>query len=302
MTRLTLPAILYLLLLVNAGPGQTQADTKSLPPNALNLLKTSKDSDELERTALALIHSQDKSNIGEVVGFLKEQEFRNRLDAESALFAVTSRIWKVLAALGKLPPEQAQEALLGLAADKGFMSEHVRQAGLIEALGGIKKPSDEVMRFFQSQLPRNHIWVATALTKSQAPEACQLLLKMFGSPDYPAAEKRSWLMYALLYERYEPAIVGIYEGLLKLDIKDAELRDRIVATLFDYRPFDWYGPNAGQRPRPPLLKDAATPSLVHLRKLTDLAENFQVTQQSKQAVARARMEIDETLRVRQKKP
>ncbi len=265
------------------------------------ILQSSSDREELMKTALALCQSGDPKDLQTVLGFLKDPAFLNRLDSrDDYSYALAHlRVRKILDAIGKLPGDKAEAALLEVGASKAFMDHHWRVEFLVVATGHIRNPSPKLLDFLDDQVKSTRVQAFTlvsVLAAMRSPAACQRIERGLSTPGKPL-DGSVFNMEVIKY-RNDPAIVSMYNRLLAKKIEDARLRDAIVQSLFDFRPTDWFPPAV----RPPKLhsrREASTEVLRELLVVADQSLHLDIPENTKGGVRKARAEIEAILKFRQ---
>lgn len=275
---------------------------------ALTILQSSKDRPYLEKVALFLVHSKDPTALDKLAPFLRDPKFLSRLDADEDYDSTSRtgpRISTIISAIGKLDVTKAQDILLQLIADKKFIAQHERLRAVILACGSIRKPSTKLLTFLDSMADdtdsSNYHLAIRSLIYTRSPEASKLVEKRFLSPDYSASAKIAWLNMVMVFVRDDPVILALYERLLRADVKDADVRQMLVLTLFDFQPHQWLGLLYNKNFVPPPRQDAPTEVLQKLRELADVALKLDIPAATKTAVEKARKDIDDILAKREKK-
>ncbi len=275
---------------------------------ALAILRTSKDRPYLEKTALFLVNSKDPGALDKLTAILRDPKFLARLDSEEDYDSSSlhgPRIPGIVYAIGKLDTPKAQEILLQLIADKEFMAKGKRFRAVIIACGSIRKPSSKLLAFLDAKAGDTesdyYFRAVASLITTRSSEASKLVEKRFLSPDYSASAKIVWLSHVMLFVRDDPAILSLYERLLRADIKDDDVRQMLVWTLFDFQPYKWIGGHHPKDMVPPPRQDAPTEVLQKLRELADVSLKLDIPAETKAIVEKSRKEIDDILAKRGKK-
>jgi hypothetical protein len=283
-----------------------QADKLIDSAKALAVLKRSKDKEELATTARALIRGQDPKAIDQLLLQLADPDFLGRLDSEEDYKFASSklRIRSLLECLAKLPTPRGEEAILKLAADPTFSKRPERVDGLIRSSAYVEKASGKLVEYLLAQTNNPYSSVHSvffALTAIRSEEACKAMEKVLRSSEHSLGRRQDLVLYHLVHDRYEPNMVAMSGRLLAAGLKDKELLDLIVATIFEYRADEWFGADTTQFPPPSKLKNASTEVLHTLAKLADQALKLDVTEKTKEGVRKGQKEIQEVLATRLKK-
>lgn len=271
------------------------------------ILQKSRQPEELESTAIALCRSADSKALDVVAAKLLDPDFLARIDPKGDYesFETQRRTTAVVKALGRAGTAKADELLLQLIDNKPFVSNHYRLDGIIDAAGFIKHPSKRLLEFVSSKAYPGSAFTGTAIStfaRIGLFSTHSEIEKRLTSLDYDIVYKLSWLSNDLLPLRNEPPIVKLYGRLLTIDLKDPRLRNRVVQTLFDYRPREWYGQvDEGNDPKPPPRKEASTDVLQDLLKISEHALKLDITKDTRQSVEMAKKEIAGILTLREQK-
>jgi HEAT repeat protein len=276
---------------------------------ALEVLRRTQDPQGLEKAALAVARSKPPEALPRLVNYLLDPVFLCRMDAErdyKKYYGFQRSIQRVLKAIGEQDTAEADKALMRLANDENFMAVGEREASIIRAAGEIRHPSRRLLAFLdQKATPEEWTkYIAIeALARMRSPDACALIEKRLALPDYEAQTKVCWFIDGLLPVRDSPAIVGLYRRVLEKGVTDEKLRNRIVQSLFDYRPRDWaegrIACGGDPQPGPPPRKEASTDALQELLKIADIALNLDLWKETREGVVRERGEIQDRLRRRE---
>ncbi len=281
---------------------------------AISVFERSRDRNLLESTALDLCASKDPKALEVLTKWLLDPVFVARMDNEEEYkyYRHRLRIKRVLLAIGKKGTAEAESALLRLGEDREFTRHVARMDGLIVACGWIKKPSAKLLEFLDSRITKQGTYtsiVIDALAQMHTPESCALLEKWFHSADYVGPSRPGWFTETILEYRNDPNIVAFYRRLLSVEIRDERLRNRMIQSLYDYRPLDWYGRvgyshmlrRGSTAPKPPPRKDASTEVLRELLEIAELTKKLDLSPETREGVQKAVKEINEILAERAKK-
>jgi len=268
---------------------------------SLGVLKESSNRDDLLRAGLTVIGSKDQSAISELVKLLKDSGFLARIDSEKDYLDSKARAVYLVRKIAVLPATQGEEALLDLEKDKVFTDNEYRLSEIIDASALVDKPSGKVVEMLRRRADSsaNTIMAVRSLCRIHTSEACDALQKLVLDPKLDSFGKEAWFTHFLIFVRYDPAVVKLYQSLTDSKIARAELREAIVASLFDYRPEVWY--RDLERPKVPQFMDASTDVLKVLLQITESAGKLELEPRTKTAVLKARKEIEVLLKERQKK-
>lgn len=294
------------MAIVAASPAEKEKPLEL--KEAVAIMEKSKDQDQLLKAALALAQSKDPKALDSLVEFLKQPAFLLRLDSKDDYdFRYSKlRIEKVLAAIAKIGTQKAEEALIVLGKDQGFFKGpgwDKRMRLLVNSTSEIRNPSEKLLDFLDS-LDKfdDSLWnsIVKALARMRSSEASKRVVKRFSSREFDVGDKLGFCL-VMLTLRDDPTILPVFRKLLSSEIKEEELRERIVLTLFDYRPRDWFSPSSVNPPKPPPREQASAEVLKELLELAELALKFGVSDDAKQSVQKAQKEIKEILDKRKEK-
>jgi hypothetical protein len=265
-------------------------------PTAVRVLESAKEAYQLEHTAISLVQAKDPGALDRLVPFLRNSKLLERLDGDR----YPRRLSRIVLAVGKLGTPKAEEVLLELARDKTFTEDANRIDSVIDAGGWVPKPSAKLLQFLdEKSTPKSGYQnrVVAALVRIRTPESLAMVEKRMLSQAYESSSKQGWLASYLVYGRNDLAIVAIYRQLLKADL-DEELRSLVVLTLFADSPQAW---SPFQRTPLPKWKDAPTEVLREVLELADVSVKLNVPADTKEAVRKARKEIEAILAERKQK-
>lgn len=304
------PSICWLVILF-LGWGTLVSMAKRAPPEpegpplsiktsaeALAILRSSKNPLELKNVAIWLCQSNAPGALDQIAALLLDPDFLKRLDSEFNYGRLRSNM--VLEAIGKVSTTKAEEVLLNLTQDKIFIEESKRVDGLIDACGWLRSPSPKVFAFLDSSLgSQSPVLVVRALARISSPESCALLEKRIVSVEGTVSDESSWgwFTHFLVPVRNKPAVVDLYKRVLSAKIQDAMCRNRIVQSLFDYRPDDWYSEEE-VFPKPHPREEASPEVLKQLLESAGLALKLDISKETREGVLKAQKEIQEILQKR----
>lgn len=298
-----------ILGLAVSGCAQTPPDSVVSAKDQLKsregLLEGCKDADELAALTISLCESSDGRDHALLVRCLTTPAFLKRLDGPGdyeSLSAHKLRVWKVLSAVGKMQGKSAEETILKLGANKHFMGDFRRCDALMEACSEIRKPTSKLLDFLEAQAreEKTSIPLTRVLVQMRDSEASKRVHRWLSAPECRNTEKMATFIYCVEL-RNDPAIVSLYAAVLNGQALHMMMRSKIVETLFDYRPIEWYGPRTPENPeipRPPLRGRASTEVLDQLLEIAQKVLQSEMTEEAKQAVLTARKEIEEILAFR----
>ncbi len=309
---MTQPCLAATLLIgVISGLAQVDAPRQVSPrafDQAVAILERSRDGGELERAAIGLCKSNHAKAIEVLTDWLLKPHVWQRLDREEHYkyyHGCALRVNRILWAIGDVGTPQAEAAILKLAGDKAFTAERDRVGGLIESAGGIREPSQKLLAFLDSHAtPRGGLTgtVIHALARMRSANACKLIEKRFLSADYDVASKAGWCELDLMLCRDDAAIVALYRRMIALNVKEGELRNALVQSLFSYNPL-WFGvwESIEPPPKPPKWSDTKTEVLRELVEIAELTKDQDLTPVTREGVQEAVKEINAILAEREKK-
>ena len=236
------------------------------------VLSSSKDPLELLRVSLALARSARSDDLRALQAWLTREEFLDRLDS-AAEYAEAGRgrlrIKAVIDALAASRVPAAGELLLVLTVSPAYNAVLVRTDLLITACAGIRPPPAGLIKFWDDHCkPLDGFTPLTinALVANGTPPAIELLERKFADPGHGDDVKRDWMHEAILPHRNDVELLRGCRRLLARGLP-ATLRPELVATLFEYRPDEWYPEHGVKRPPP---RDALPADTRHL--LREIAE------------------------------
>jgi len=257
----------------------------------------------LLNAAISLCQTEDTKNLGSVVEFLRASDFLRRLDSKDDYdYQPQLRIERILIEIGKLSGAKAENVLLSLGENEVIMAHPRRRDAIVMATGKIRHPSKKLFDFLDAQAKTKSVQVYTvvaALGTMRSPKALQRIEEWFHTSELHTSSKIGWFTQELIQHRNDPAIVALYERLLKGRIEDRALRSVVVQSLFDYRPREWYEPSHIAPPRPPFRREASTEVLQQLLVIADQSVQLDISEDTKEGVRKARTEVEAILKFRQ---
>jgi hypothetical protein len=288
------------------APGSATLSNEETTGVLSRALSANKKASDLELLAIAACKSRNGRDVDELTRLLLDAKFLANLEEEGDDPRVPpekipwpgARLGGILRSLARNHPAKAEKAFLGLGKDKRFMGENTRVEALMRACGEFKDPSKEVLDFLESQAaPRtwqNNI-VDGILAKMGSAGALERIRKRMAVPQLNVG--RDVFQDILIEQRDRWEVIGLYRGVIEDGLKDAETRNMVVQTLFDYRP-GWYGVRCGPEvrwPKPPDRRGASSEILGELVKIADLTAKLDLTDETRQSVAKGRKEIEEII-------
>jgi hypothetical protein len=189
----------------------------------------------------------------------------------------------------------AQRAFRALTTSKTFLADDERVIALIKAGVNVRPAPRELVRFWDRYSQPDDGFTPTtigALVDNGSEPALRLLEQKLADPRHGADDKLGWMRTDMLRHRNDLPLLQASERLLKGRLP-SRLRPALVEVLFDFRPGEWFKPDAGVSPPP--LSAAPAPARAQLRKLGNLAlRNVALNAGQKAAVERRLSELDGT--------
>ena len=229
--------------------------------------------------ALALAGSPSAEDHAELLARLESPAFLAQLDDETAYRGRPERLRlrRVLDALARNPAGSAQNVLVALTGSRAFLEEDARIDLLIKASATIVPPPDKVVRFWDAHWRPDDGFsnlTAAAVVQNGHEAAISLLEKKMANPQFEPDEKIHWMHGPMLSHRLDLPLLEGCKRMLETGLPD-DLNGKLVETLFDYRPQEWYLPSVPYTP--PALETAEKAALVELRGIARMAlEKFRL--------------------------
>ena len=274
------------------------------PADALAALEDSDDPDELVAAAQAVCDSLDYDAIDRLIGMVNLPSLQDRLDSRRDYRTRSIQklhVTQVLLAVARLPDGLAEPYLGACARDPCFMRRPQRVRALIYAAGELHHPSPWLLRFLDEQgaAGGGESAVVRTLARLATDESCALIEKRLLATDRGSYAKADWLSQYLAPVRDRPAVVALYRRLMAADIDDDRVRDALVRSLFDDRPRTDYDYSPSEEVELPRWRSLPTPVLRELLHAADDADKLDASAEAKQAVAKAREEMEAVLAERE---
>ncbi|PYS34084.1 MAG: hypothetical protein DMG14_30300 [Acidobacteria bacterium] len=234
--------------------------TRTTVEENLNVLRSSRDRNSLERAAVALANMADPAAVLQLGEFLRRSEFLARLDNVRSSDAKTLHLREVMAALAAHPIAAVGELCLTLSKDKNFLDDEDRMDSLLETLAAVKPMTEEAAEFFsRTNVDGYFAFNAPLLVKNGSPRALELFESMVRDRSVDVNRRIDSIHRVVLPYRTSLPVVNSAERLLSADLEDS-VAAGLVETIFDYKPKQWFGP-AVRSPRPPEWQSASPEAL-----------------------------------------
>lgn len=294
--------LLALLLSVSGwsqtAPKRSLEKTESLmPADHLRILQTSADRKELQTSAVALARSPLSADHEQLLGFLRAEEFLARLDAAADYQTATSRrlrLSRVMEAVSTNSAPSARRLIAVLAQDRLWLQNDERIEVLLEASARLRPPPPEVVAFWDKYSQPDDGFTPitiTVLVDNGTEPALRLLEKKMASAAHEDGDKIAWMHSRIMPHRNDLPLLESCERMLKESLPE-KLRPHLVASLFDYKPGEWFRPASVSTP--PDRRLATPPARARLREIGEFAlQNLDLPATDKLAVQKALEEIAE---------
>lgn len=190
---------------------------------SLVTLKTSRDSRKLAQAAQTLAASSRAEDHQALLGFLKTQEFRQRLDSPQEVRTGPADLWiaKPLRTLEANQAPTARAVLIELMADREFTEDLDHVDLLVEASGKLRPPAAGVIQFWRRFSEANSVHlngIMRALMENGEPAAVaefeRILLSAQPDPD-TGDPRLHWLHSPMLCHRDNPHVLAMCERLVQ---------------------------------------------------------------------------------------
>jgi hypothetical protein len=261
---------------------------------------------QLEKMAIAVCQAGNDDQIAVLMAILSEPGLVAKLDVvdeDSKLpgggrLADGVRLQRILRTLAREHPKKAEAAFLKLAETKSFMSDHDRVDVLMFACGEFRRPSQRILDFLEAQVATGS-WRANFITRILAEIGSDESLKVIENRFFASDGGRDsgWFRTDLIAIRDRIETVHLYGRILKTGVTDARLRNIIVQTLFDFQPAKWYLIDQ-HVPKIPNRREAKDEVLDELLAVANLTQKLELTDETRQSVAKGRKEIEEIIAFR----
>jgi|WetSurMetagenome_2_1015567.scaffolds.fasta_scaffold08391_5 hypothetical protein len=239
----------------------------------IQVLLSSKDSDELFKAAARLVLSTDPEDHQALLRYLSQGWFLGRLDSPQDYRNNASflRVARILRALKESSQPSARQVLVGLTQAPEFVESGNRADFLIKAVVIFRPPPPPVLKFWDNHCqPEDGFMHLTmnALVENGTEPAIALLQKKFAQQGFEDDERLWWMRTCILTHRNDlPLLRGCLQ-MLSQGLSE-HLRPSLVEALFDFRSFEWHGPDGGYTP--PLLDNASLEVRSELVKIGEYA-------------------------------
>jgi hypothetical protein len=251
------------------------------------IIAQSHDGREIKNAAIALAASQSPEDHALLLNFLSSEDFLRKLDAPESYEGVYTdlRLGRVIDALVGNRVPSSDRVLLELIKSLGYQAHVLRIQILLRALV-VVRPSPPAAIAYWDRLsnPESPILqdVIEALCENQSPPAMDLLERKFADPAQKPTKKIRWMQTSILVRRNDVPILICCERMVTKSLPP-EGRPSLVEVLFDYRPHEWYMPEAP--PEPPPREKASETARNLLRRIGDFAlKNVDLTPTQEAAV------------------
>jgi hypothetical protein len=265
MIQVALALVLATCAAADRGGSETQQKTrhreeKTMSQDLIQVLSSSQDSNELFKAAAHLILSTNPEDHQILLRYLSQEGFLGRLDSPKDYRNRASflRVARILRALKESSQASARQILVGLTEATGFTANWDRADLLIQAVVIFRPPPPPVLKFWDDRCqPEDSFMHLTvrALVENGTEPAMALLQKKFAQPGFEDEERLWWMRTSILTHRYDLPLLRACQRMLLQGLPE-HLRPSLVEALFDFRSFEWHGPDNGYTP-PPL--DKASP-------------------------------------------
>jgi len=236
----------------------------------LDALRSSQDSEALERAAVALASSEDATSLMQLGEFLRRWDFLSRLDDLNGSDIKTLHLREVMAALEAHPSPAVADLCLTLSRDEAFMSDDDRMDFLLETLSAVRPMTEEVVDLFRQTNAEGYFaFNAPLLAKNSSPLALDLFESMTTDRTVDVNRRVDTLHRSLLPYRTSLPILNIADRLLAADLEEP-VAIGLIETVFDYQSKRWFGPAIGA-PKPPSWETASDEALQVVVRLADIA-------------------------------
>ena len=266
-------------------------------PAASEIVRSSKNSAELEQAASALARSRDPRDLTLLGQLLRDGGFLARLDDPSGLR--TFHLSKVMETLAAHPSRKTAELCLTLADDPVFLAEDDRKGLLLVALAAVRPMSDRTAAVFQRTNEEGYFaFNAPLLAANGTPIALNLFESMMLDRKVPIARRMDGVHASIVPHRINLRILRVAD-LILLHTSERALTIGVIESVFDFRP-QWFGTES-RLSGPPPWQNARADSLRFALTLAETAAARPGLEPSlRRAVVHARETIVQTLGPRPK--
>lgn len=248
------PGLIYLLFMTSgfqASGGPVGPGIQPPPPTAYAL--------ELQKKA----GSRLGADLAEVEVALTSEQHLLRLntsDEYSQLPAAKLALEPILAKLSRNSSPPAAQIIGLLCTNKVFLAEESRAECLLQTLPAIHPLPAQALSLLRKSLEpdssSSEIAIRALFDSGEKPALDLFSEEVLGGRQDPVVVK-GWMRDPLLRHRTDVGVLQMSLELLQNPKFDAELKNSLVESLFDYRPKEWYVPQEmeGQLPKPPSSKN-----------------------------------------------
>lgn len=246
--------LIYLLLMTSglkALGGPVGPGIQPPPPTAYAL--------ELQKKA----GSRLGADLAEVETALTSEPHLLRLntpDEYSQLPATKLALAPILARLSRNSATPAAQIIGSLCTNNVFLAEESRAECLLQTLPGLHPLPAQALALLRKSLEPDsssaEIAIRALFDSGEKP-ALEIFSEEVLSGRQDLVVVKGWMRDPLLRHRREVGVLQMSLELLQKPNLDAELKNALVESLFDYRPKEWYVPQEieGQLPTPPPSKN-----------------------------------------------
>ena len=219
-----------------------------------DVLRESVDGREIKKSAVALAAGPSPEDHRLLLRYLSSVEFLGRLDPPEHYDAGFRdlRLGRVLETLADNRCPSADEVLLGLIGSADFQGDVFRKQLLLRALAAVRpSPPPAVAYWDRLSGPDSAItWdVIEALVENQSDPALELLERKFADPSHDRDNRILWMREFLLVRRNDLPLLLSCERMMTSSLPE-EMKSELVDVLFDYKPDEWFMPEAPPVPPP----------------------------------------------------
>jgi hypothetical protein len=260
------PGLIYILLMsagLQASGGAVGPGIQPPPPTAYAL--------ELQKKA----GSRLSADLAEVEAALTSEQLLLRLnttDEYSQLPPSKLALEPILAKLGRNSSPRAAQIIGLLCTNEVFLAEESRAEFLLQTLPAIHPLPAQALPLLRKSLEpgssSSEIAIRVLFDVGEKPALDIFSEEVLGGRQDPVVVK-GWMRDPLLRHRTDVGVLQLSLELLQNPKFDAELKNSLVESLFDYRPKEWYVPQEieGQLPKPPPSKNLSREARELLKKV-----------------------------------
>ena len=263
--------------------------------NSLKVMQTSDDSKELLQSSLDLARSKQPDDHNELLSFLTNPAFLERLDTSAEYKNAASkrlRVSRILEALSTNDAPSAHSAYIALTKNSAFLKEEQRVVHLISYSSYIRAEAPDLIDFWDkySQSDDGFTGVTIkALVVNGTESAMEVLEKKMADPKHEDDDKIVWMQKIFVPNRDDFQLLKSFERMLNGKLA-GNLRPSLVEVIFDYKPEEWYVP--ASTANPPDRRKIGAKEREQLKRLGGIALQMpNLTAEQKQAVQNTLKEI-----------